>query len=79
MGFRPGQSTIDQISTVQQTLENCWEYNISVYLVFINFKQSYDSVRREEIYEALQYFPILVTLIRLVTATMHNVVAKVQV
>jgi len=54
MGFRPGQSTIDQISTVQQTLENCWEYNISVYLAFINFKQSYDSVRREEIYEALQ-------------------------
>jgi hypothetical protein len=76
-GFRPGQSTIDQISTVQQTLEKCWEYNISVYLAFINFRQAYDSVGREEIYVALQYFPIPSTLIRLVKATMHNMVAKV--
>ena len=79
LGFRPGQSTIDQISTVQQTLEKCWECNISVYLAFINFRQAYDSVGREEIYVALQYFPIPSTLIRLVKATMHNMVAKVQV
>jgi hypothetical protein len=79
LGFRPGQSTIDQISTVQQMLEKCWEYNISVYLALINFRQAYDSVRREEIYEVLQYFPIPSTLIRLIKAIMHNTVAKVQV
>jgi len=50
-----------------------------VYLAFINFRQAYDSVRREEIYEALQYFPISNTLIRLVKATMCNTGAKVQV
>jgi hypothetical protein len=60
-------------------LEKCWKCNISVYLAFINFKQAYDNVRREAIYEALQYFPIPNTLIRLVKATVHNMVAKVQV
>jgi hypothetical protein len=39
-GFRPGRSTIDQIFTVKQMLEKCWEYNISVYLAFIDFKIS---------------------------------------
>jgi hypothetical protein len=64
---------------MQQMLEKCWEYNISVYLAFINFRQAHDSVRREEMYEALQYFPIFNTMIRLVKATMRNTVAKVQV
>jgi len=50
-----------------------------VCLAFINFRQAYDSFRREEIYVALQYFPIPNTLIRLVKATMHNTVAKIQV
>ena len=75
MGFRPGQSTIDQILTLQQMLEKCWECNISVYLAFINFRQAYVSVRKQEIYGAVQYFPIPITLIRLVKATMHNSVA----
>jgi sorting nexin-29 len=35
-GFRQGRSTIDQIFTVKQMLEKCWEYNTSVYLVFID-------------------------------------------
>jgi hypothetical protein len=67
------------MSTMQQMLEKCWEYNISVYLAFINFRQACDSVRREEMYEALQYFPISNTLIRLIKATMRNTVAKVKV
>ena len=79
LGFRPGQSTIDQIFTVKQTLKKCLEYNVSVHLAFIDFRQAYDSVRREKIYEALQYFLIPDTLIRLVKATMDNMVAKDQV
>jgi hypothetical protein len=40
-GFRPGRSTIDQLFTVKQTLEKCWEYNMSVYQIYVDFKQAY--------------------------------------
>ena len=78
-GFKPGRSTINQIFTVKQMLEKCWEYNISVNLALTDFRQAYDNVGREIIYEALQHFQIPNKLIRLVKATMANTVAKVEV
>jgi hypothetical protein len=47
-----------------------WEYNINVYLAFIDFRQACDSVRREKIPNKL---------IELVKATVDNMVAKVEV
>lgn len=47
-----------------------WEYNINVYLAFIDFRQAYDSVRREKIPNKL---------IELVKLTVGNMVAKVEV
>ena len=60
-------------------LEKCWECNISVYLAFVDFRQAYDNVGREKIYEALQHFQTPNKLIRLVKTTMDSTVAKVQV
>ena len=78
-GFGQGRSTIDQISTAKQILQNCREYNINVYLALTDFRQAYDSVRSEKMYEVLQHFQIPNKLIRLVKATMDNMLAKVQV
>jgi hypothetical protein len=47
-----------------------WEYNIKVYFAFIDFRQAYDSVRREEIPNKL---------IELVKATVDNMGAKAEV
>jgi predicted RNA-binding protein with EMAP domain len=60
-------------------LEKCWEYNINVYLAFTVFRQTYDSVRRKKIREALQHFQITNKLIKLVEVTMDNMAVKVQV
>jgi hypothetical protein len=60
-------------------LEKCWEYNVSVYLTYRDFRQAYDSVRREKIYEALQHFQIPSKLLRLVKVPVDNTVANVQV
>jgi hypothetical protein len=35
--------------TVKQMLVEFWEYNINVYIAFIDFRQAYGSVRREKI------------------------------
>jgi hypothetical protein len=45
------RSTVDQISTLIQILEKCWEQNIDVHPVLIDFQAAYvyDSAWRKEI------------------------------
>jgi hypothetical protein len=40
-------STTDQIFCIRQILEKKWEYNETVHQLFVDFKKTYDSVRRE--------------------------------
>jgi hypothetical protein len=42
-----------QIFYIQQMLEKKWEYNGTVHQLFIDFKKSYDSVRRDVLYNIL--------------------------
>jgi sorting nexin-29 len=44
-GFRCNRSITDQIFCICQILETKWEYNETVYQLFIDFKKAYDSVR----------------------------------
>jgi hypothetical protein len=46
-GFRRGRSTVDQTFTMRQIMEECWEQNIDVYYVFIDFQSAYDTVWRK--------------------------------
>jgi len=41
--FRRGRSTIQQLFTVKQMLEKCWENNIKVYQISVDFKEVHDS------------------------------------
>ena len=36
-GFRRGRSNFDQILTMRQISEKCWEQNMDVYHLFIDF------------------------------------------
>ena len=58
-------STIDHIFCIRQILEKKWEYNEEVHQIFIDFKQAYDSVRREVLYKILIEFGIPKKLVRL--------------
>jgi hypothetical protein len=48
MGFRPGRSTIDNIHIVRQIFEKCYEYNINLHNLFIDFSQALDAVNRDK-------------------------------
>jgi sorting nexin-29 len=37
-GFQSGRSTTDQIFTMRQILEKCWEQNIETHHPFVDFK-----------------------------------------
>jgi sorting nexin-29 len=78
-GFRPGRSTIDQFFTVKQTLEKCWEYSLSVYQIYVDYKQAYDSIQREKLYTIMYEFGLPPKLVRLVRATMTGREAQVKV
>ena len=52
-GFQRGRSTVDQISTMRQILEKCWERNLEVHHLFIDFKPAYDTVWRKEIWSEM--------------------------
>jgi hypothetical protein len=57
-GFQHNRSLTDQIFYIQQILEKKWEYNGTVHQLFIDFKEAYDSVRREVLYNILIEFEI---------------------
>lgn len=53
-GFRPQFSTIEHLHTINQILEKSNEYNIPLYLVFIDFRKAFDSVYHSKLWQALQ-------------------------
>ena len=53
-GFRSGRGTIDQIFTLTQIAQKYWEKNKPIYCAFIDFKQAFDSVWRENMIRVLK-------------------------
>jgi hypothetical protein len=65
-GFRCNRSATDQIFCIRQILEKKWEYNETVHQLFIDFKKSYDPVRREVLYNILIEFGVPMELVRFI-------------
>jgi sorting nexin-29 len=64
--FRRNRSNTRQIFCIRQIPEEKWEYNGTVYDLFVNFKKAYDSVRREVLYNIVIEFRVHMELVRLV-------------
>jgi hypothetical protein len=52
-GFRRNKSTTDQIFAMKQILEKCYEYDLDIHCIFIDFKQAFDSINRNELCKSL--------------------------
>jgi hypothetical protein len=65
-GFHCNRSTIDQIFSLHQILEEKWEYTGTVHELFIDFREAYDSVKIEVHYNIVLEFCILMKLVRLI-------------
>jgi sorting nexin-29 len=71
-GFRKNRSTTNQIFTPTQIREKTREFGIETLHLFIDFKSAYDTVRREQLYNAMSEFNITNKLIRLTRMTMEH-------
>ena len=67
-GFRPGRSTIDQLFTIRQVTEKYIEGNQTCYINFIDYKQAFDSVWRQGLWQSMRNAGISETLIKLIQA-----------
>lgn len=76
-GFRKLKSTIDQIFILRQILEKYYEFDKEIY-VFVNFKQVYDSVLREELWNFLRRVSIPQKYINLLKMCNNYMVCKAR-
>jgi hypothetical protein len=76
-GFRRIESTTDQIFAMKQLLEKCYEYDTDIHCIFIDFKQAFDSINRNEFYKSLYNLGIPRKLINLIKQTLTNTKGKV--
>jgi hypothetical protein len=66
MAFRPDSSTIDNIFIIRQIFEKCYEYNIELHIVFIDYTQAFDSIDRNKVLESLKYYDVPIKLIHVI-------------
>jgi hypothetical protein len=78
-GFRRNMSTTDNIFIMRQILEKCYEYNIEMHILFIDFKQAFDSVDRQKTIQILQELRIPNKLVQLIKMTLQNTEASVKI
>jgi sorting nexin-29 len=78
-GSNHNRSTTYQIFFLHQILEKKWEYNGTVYQLFIDFKKAYDSVKREVLYNILLEFVISKKLVKLIKMCLNETYSKVCV
>jgi sorting nexin-29 len=79
MGFRPNQSTNDNIFILRQGFEKCHEYDLDLYNIYVDYTQALDSVNRNKIIESLMQCDIPFKIIRLIGLTLTNTTAKIKI
>jgi len=70
---------MDNIFIMRQILEKCYEYNIEMHVLFIDFKQAFDSVDTQKIIQILQELRIPNKLVRLIKMAIENTEASVKI
>jgi hypothetical protein len=60
-------------------MEKHYEHNQNLHMLFVDFKQAFDSIDRYKLYQVMEYINIPYKLIRFVKTTMKNTTARVKV
>ncbi len=65
-GFSQGRSTSDLIFVLRQIAEKYYEFDRDLHIIFVDFKQAYDSIDREALWKILTELGIPMKYVRLI-------------
>jgi hypothetical protein len=68
----------DRILRVSRELEGKWEHNKTLHKLFIDYEKTYDSVRREVMYNILIEFGITTNPVTLIKICLNETYSKVR-
>ena len=77
--FQRNRLTINHIFSIWQILVKKWEYNKEVYQLFRGFEKTYDSIKRESLYDILIKFGVPKKLGRLIKICLDGTQSKVRI
>jgi hypothetical protein len=63
----------------RQIMEKCYEYDVDIHNIFIEYMHAFDSIKRNKILDSLTQNKIPSKLIRLIKLTLENTTVKVKV
>ena len=79
MGFRKKVGTRDQIFNIQMIMEKAREFNIPLYMAFIDFKKAFDSVRHTALCEIMKKMGVSEQIISPLRKLYQNQEAAIRV
>jgi len=78
-GFRKNKSTTDHIFVIRQIMKKSYEFAKDLHMVFIDYKQAYDSIDRERLWKILKNVGLQTKLINMIKLCNTNTSSRVKV
>ena len=78
-GFRRNRSCIDQLYSLHCIIHNCIEFNVPLYMNFIDFKAAFDSINRDFIWKAFEHYGLPTKYINVFKAFFKETESAVRV
>jgi len=77
-GFRKGYSTTDHLHVINQLVEKCSEFSISLCLAFVDYEKAFDSVEHIKVMEAISNQKVAAEYIELLSSIYNNATSKIR-
>ena len=77
-GFRKNRSCVDQIYSLRCIIHNFLEFNLPLYINFVDFKSAFDCINRNFIWKGFSHYGLPGKYIRVIQAFFNGTVSAIR-